>query len=304
MLLCTDTESALLQVAGPDARKFLQGQTTCDINQLSPTTSLLGAHCNPKGRMIADFRALALDDTTLLLRTHASTAPLLSDALGKYIVFSKATRQPADLVVSGLCGSATGATLAGLGINTGQQVVHHPLGIFIRINAELCECWHSAGQQQQLQAALPQAQPGTLNDWRLARIDAGIGQVTAATSGEWIPQMLNYQLEPVRGVSFTKGCYTGQEIVARMQYRGKLKRHMYRFDSPVELPPGTPLFIPGSEQSAGEVVICGSAGSGSRLLAVATSTAVAADHLFANSCGATPLHRLSLPYELPDSTAE
>jgi folate-binding protein YgfZ len=192
----------------------------------------------------------------------------------------------------------------GIRIETDQQAVQHDLGTFIRINSELYECWHTAGQQQQLQAALPEAEPGTLNDWRLAQIDAGIGQVTAATSGEWIPQMLNYQLEPVRGVSFTKGCYTGQEIVARMQYRGKLKRHMYRLDSPVELPPGTPLFTPGSEQSAGEVVMCGSTATGSRLLAVATSAAVAADHLFANSCGVTPLHRLSLPYELPDSTAE
>lgn len=306
MQICTDTQSALILIEGPDTQKFLQGQTTCDFRQATSEAAIAGAHCNAKGRMIADFIAVATGADQMTIRTEQSAAPLLTASLGKYIVFSKAKLQPSEDRITGLCGEGTLLQLAGrlnIHLNQDRQSVSHELGRFTRLTAELVEVWQSPAQQQQLVEALVAAS-GTANDWRLAHIRAGLGCVTAATSLEWIPQMLNYQLAAVNGISFTKGCYTGQEIVARMQYRGKLKRHMYRLASDGPLEPGCPLYRMGSEQSVGEVVSCAASASGYELLAVITSSALEPDAtVFANSSGNNPVHCLSLPYELPETAA-
>ncbi len=160
-------------------------------------------------------------------------------------------------------------------------------------------------------------QPGEETAWQLAEINAGIGHREPETVEMFIPQMLNYQL--TGHVSFNKGCYTGQEVVARMHYRGKLKRPMYLASIAIDPDPagtpaaakpegrtserriaaaGTPLYKPGSEQSIGNVVNCSADGDAYRLLAVVTSAAIEAGvHLGEPRGPGLSFH--DLPYPLP-----
>ena len=138
-----------------------------------------------------------------------------------------------------------------------------------------------------------------LNQWLLGQVRAGIGQVMPQTRELFIPQMIN--LQAVGGVSFKKGCYTGQEIVARMQYLGKLKRHLYRLslEAGHDVPaPGTPLFSPTHNSSVGEVVLGAKAENGIELLAVLTSDAAQAGDIHVGDLQGPSLSLLELPYQL------
>jgi hypothetical protein len=137
--------------------------------------------------------------------------------------------------------------------------------------------------------------PGPRSDWQLAEIRAGLPTIVTATSGEFVPQMVNLDL--VGGISFTKGCYTGQEIVARMKYLGRVKRRMLRFSTPGAAPaPGAPVHA--SRGPVGQVVASAPASSGSEFLAV-----IVLDDLpgpfFLDEGRALPAHRLELPYDIP-----
>jgi len=149
--------------------------------------------------------------------------------------------------------------------------------------------------RSQLAAQLQQAD---LNAWLLGQIRAGIGQVMPQTRELFIPQMLN--LQAVGGVSFKKGCYTGQEIVARMQYLGKLKRRLYRLSLEAdELPePGTPLFSPSHNSAIGEVVIAAKADQSIELLAVLQAEAADSGDVRLGTLEGPGLHLLDLPYQL------
>lgn len=144
-------------------------------------------------------------------------------------------------------------------------------------------------------AQLPQA---PLNDWLLAQVRAGVGQVFGATRELFIPQMIN--LQALGGVSFKKGCYTGQEIVARMQYLGKLKRRLQRLRLvAAELPAvGVELFSPVHGSSVGEVVLAAQAGDAIELLAVLQEDAVNDGRIHLGSSEGPPLTLLDLPYQL------
>uniref|UniRef100_UPI003917D024 CAF17-like 4Fe-4S cluster assembly/insertion protein YgfZ n=1 Tax=Pseudomonas sp. TaxID=306 RepID=UPI003917D024 len=180
----------------------------------------------------------------------------------------------------------------------GSTVRHDGL-IAIAVSADRAELWVPVAQAdsvcQQLAAALPQ---GSLNDWLLGQVRAGIGQVTGPTRELFIPQMIN--LQAVDGVSFKKGCYTGQEIVARMQYLGKLKRRQYRLalEQQAIPAPGTEIFSPTHGSSVGEVVLAASTGQGCELLAVLSAESVEDDNLHLGSLEGPSLQVLSLPYEL------
>ena len=167
--------------------------------------------------------------------------------------------------------------------------------------AELCVSSGDASQtRMRLAAQLPEA---PVNRWRLDQVRAGIGQVFGSTRELFIPQMIN--LQALGGVSFKKGCYTGQEIVARMQYLGKLKRRLHRLliDSAQEnLPaPGVELFSPVHSSSVGEGVLAATCAEGIELLAVVQEDAAADGRLYLGSPDGLPLGLLEIPYSLnPD----
>lgn len=303
---CTLSHEGVLAVRGVDASKFLQGQLTCNLNYLSDATATLGARCTQKGRMQSSFRILLEGDGCLLAMASELIEPQLAD-LKKYAVFSKSrlTDESASWVRYGLQ-NGDGALMS-LGLDLPQDtdaVVRANDLIAIRVSPGRAELWVRAEQAadipSRLAAQLPQ---GTLNDWLLGQIRAGIGQVVGATREEFIPQMLN--LQAVGGVSFKKGCYTGQEIVARMQYLGKLKRRLYRLSLPEQsVPePGTPLFSPVHASAVGNVVMAAQAQDGVELLAVLQADAAEDDHIRLGSPEGPMLKMADLPYTL-DSKLE
>ena len=298
---CTLSHEGVLAVRGSDASKFLQGQLTCNLNYLSDTQASLGARCTQKGRMQSSFRILLEGDGVLLAMASELLEPQLAD-LKKYAVFSKSklTDESAAWVRFGLVEADTALTALGLDLPPDtDSVARHAGLIAIRVSPGRTELWAPAAQAQSLATQLSSTlAQGSLNDWLLGQIRAGIGQVMPATRELFIPQMLN--LQAVGGVSFKKGCYTGQEIVARMQYLGKLKRRLYRLQLDAsDLPePGTALFAPTHGSSIGEVVLAAHAEQGIELLAVLQAEAAEGANLHLGALEGPALHLLELPYQL------
>lgn len=298
---CPLSHEGVLAVRGSDAAKFLQGQLTCNLNYLSDTQASLGARCTQKGRMQSSFRILLQGDGVLLAMASELLEPQLAD-LKKYAVFSKSklTDESAAWVRFGLMNADP--ALTGLGLELPAEtdnVVRNDTLIAIRVSPGRAELWVPAEQgdavRSQLAATLEQTD---LNEWLLGQIRAGIGQVMPQTRELFIPQMLN--LQAVGGVSFKKGCYTGQEIVARMQYLGKLKRRLYRLSLDTsEMPaPGTPLFSPSHNSSIGEVVIAAKADQTVELLAVLQAEAADSEDVHLGALEGPRLQLLDLPYTL------
>ncbi|MGF0239348.1 YgfZ/GcvT domain-containing protein [Rhodococcus sp. IEGM1300] len=298
---CTLSHEGVLAVRGADASKFLQGQLTCNLNYLSDTQASLGARCTQKGRMQSSFRILLQGDGVLMAMASELLEPQLAD-LKKYAVFSKSklTDESAAWVRFGI--EQGNAALASLGLELPAEtdsVVRSDDLIAIRVSPDRAELWAPADQADVIKAKLAAQLPeGELNQWLLGQIRAGIGQVMPGTRELFIPQMLN--LQAVGGVSFKKGCYTGQEIVARMQYLGKLKRRLYHLQmEAAELPePGTQLFSPTHASAIGEVVLAASAQNKIELLAVLQAEAADAGDIHLSTVDGPALQLFELPYPL------
>lgn len=298
---CTLSHEGVLAVRGADAGKFLQGQLTCNLNYLSDTQASLGARCTQKGRMQSSFRILLESDGVLMAMASELLEPQLAD-LKKYAVFSKSklTDESAAWVRFGI--DHGDAALGSLGLELPAEtdrVVRSDGLIAIRVSPDRAELWVSADQAGAIKGKLSALlAEGDLNQWLLGQIRAGIGQVMPGTRELFIPQMLN--LQAVGGVSFKKGCYTGQEIVARMQYLGKLKRRLYRLqlDASERPEPGTQLFSPSHGSSIGEVVLAAHGEQQIELLAVLQAEAAEAGDLHVGAVDGPALHLLDLPYQL------
>ncbi|MET1080814.1 MAG: folate-binding protein YgfZ [Pseudomonas sp.] len=295
------SHEGLLAVRGADASTFLQGQLTCNLKYLNETTASLGARCTPKGRMLSSFRIVGDADGFLLAMDRELVPRQLAD-LNKYAVFSKSKLSDASDQWTRFGLFDADASLLDLGLTLASEanaVARHDGLLAIRLDARRSELWvpsqSASGIETRLQATLRQA---PLNEWLLVQVRAGIGQVFAATYELFIPQMLN--LQAVGAVSFKKGCYTGQEIVARMQYLGKLKRRLYRLAlHDTALPePGTELFSPVHGSSIGEVVLAALTDDGVELLAVLQADAVADARIHLSSGDGPTLQLLDLPYTL------
>ncbi|MFT4917934.1 MAG: folate-binding protein YgfZ [Zhongshania aliphaticivorans] len=301
------SQYGFLAIEGPDCSKFLQGQTTCDWRAISTEQASLGSYCNIKGRMVISFIAGMASPEAALLRLHADTAESGRDTLGKYIVFSKAKIRNAsdERVAIGISGKSARQDLQAIFNELPSKAMAQiscDKGIIVQLDeaGERFEYWglceHAISIWQQLS---PTADICSADYWEALNIAAGIGEVCASSQDMFIPQMLNYQV--IGGVSFSKGCYTGQEVVARMQYRGKLKRRLYKATLPasgLNYPPGTELFGGEAQQSIGNLVSMVSGDQKCELLAVLTEDAVASGEIhFANSSAL--LSVAELPYAIP-----
>lgn len=305
---CVLSHEGVLAVRGPDACKFLQGQLTCNLNYLDAQHSSLGARCTPKGRMQSSFRILPEGDGYLLAMDIELIQTQRAD-LAKYAAFSKSKLydETTNWVRFGL--SEGDGALVGLGLDlpqTADQMVSAHGLIAVRLADGRAELWSPAAQAETTQLRLAaQLVEAPIERWLLRQIRAGIGQVVAATRELFIPQMIN--LQALGGVSFKKGCYTGQEIVARMQYLGKLKRRLYRLAADsldAETPAaGLDLYSPVHGSSVGEVVLATRAEGDLELLAVLQEDAAADGRIFLGSPDGLPLTVLTLPYK-PDADRE
>lgn len=217
----------LLKISGADQQKFLQGQVTCDVTQISAEHFLRGAHCDAKGKMWSTFHLLQAGDDLLWLAFRDELQASLTQ-LKKYGVFAKIsfTEVQDQYAVFGIGGADSAALLSALGYPQpaiGQQLTvagGYLLGLaadhFLLVLAidEAKALW----QQQQALMAAP-------TRWLAQHIAHGIPYLEQPLLGEYVPQQLN--LQALDAISFTKGCYMGQEMVARMKYLGKNKRATY-----------------------------------------------------------------------------
>ncbi|MGK9065433.1 CAF17-like 4Fe-4S cluster assembly/insertion protein YgfZ [Stutzerimonas chloritidismutans] len=298
---CALSHEGVLAVRGPDANTFLQGQLTCNLNYLDANHSSLGARCTPKGRMQSSFRILPQADGYLLAMDAGLLQAQLTD-LSRYAVFSKSklTDDSEAWARFGLVGGDGALESLGLELPQGVGSVTSGHGLSaIRLDGVRIELWSAKSEAGTVRATLAaQLTEAPLEKWLLAQIRAGVGQVMSDTSELFIPQMIN--LQALGGVSFKKGCYTGQEIVARMQYLGKLKRRMYRLaaDTTALPAPGTALFSPVHGSSVGEVVLAAAAEQGIELLAVVQQEAIDDGRIHFGSPEGPTLKRLDLPYSL------
>ncbi len=299
---CPLVHEGLLAVRGPEAGTFLQGQLTCNLQYLDASHSSPGARCTPKGRMLSSFRILPEGDGYLLAMAAELLEPQQAD-LKKYAVFSKAVLSDESPHWLRLGLYQAGAALAAMGLplpEQDNQMTAIEGGLLVRLSASRSELWLKRSSAEslgsQLAARLPEA---PLNDWLLAQIRDGAGQVFGPTRELFVPQMIN--LQALGGVSFKKGCYAGQEIVARTQYLGKLKRRLYRLQlDSMEVPaPATALFSPAHPGgSAGEVVLAARTAEGGELLAVVQEEAIADGRLQLGTPEGPRLQPMTLPYEL------
>ena len=303
---CPISHESLLAVRGVDASKFLQGQLTCNLNYLDEQTSSLGARCTAKGRMLSSFRIVPQGDGYLLAMAGELLEAQMAE-LQKFAVFSKVklTDESALWTRFGLSHADPLLNEIGLALPAdANSVARHGEAMAIRRADGCAELWISSTQAEEIRTLLAvKLTEAPLNDWLLGQIRAGIGQVFGPTRELFIPQMIN--LQALGGVSFKKGCYTGQEIVARMQYLGKLKRRLYRLSLPgSELPAiASEVFSPVHASAVGEVVLAATADGAVELLAVLQQDAVSDGRLSLQSAAGPQLTLLDLPYTL-DSDRE
>lgn len=302
-------QTRLLLVKGPDASKFLQGQVTCDLRELSTPVTRIGAQCNPKGRILLSFRALQIDVETIALRIPASMLDKAKSSLGKYIVFSKAKlHDDGGYNLYGLSGDNAQHTAKTIftTLPTDKDGWAEKDGNFlIQLAQDRFECWIKSADVAAFEQQLANLTvSGDLNDWELLNIRAGVADIYPETIELFTPQEINYQL--INGINFRKGCYTGQEIVARLHYRGKLKRHMYRFElSGNQLPaPGTALVNATTRNACGHLVTAAFTSS-NQIEILASLLDEQLDQVTPES-SAEILKQLPLPYAIPtaDETTE
>ena len=202
-------ELGAVRVQGADAVRFLQGQLSNDVALLAPESLLLAGLHNPQGRVIAVLRLMAVGQDDILAVLPRELAAPVALRLAKYVLRAKAkvTDASAEWMFSGVVARdpPASATLAARVSNgTDRWLIASPAD-----------------------GAVPEPDSDGVLKWRALDIAAGIPEVYAATSEQFVAQMLN--LDVMGAISFTKGCYTGQEVIARAHYRGRVKRRMQRF---------------------------------------------------------------------------
>ena len=266
----------LIRSTGDDSATFLHNLVSNDVKNLPANAAQWNSLNSPKGRMLASLLIWPEPDGHRLALS-ADIEPAMLKKLSMYVLRSKVkvTEGTAETALIGLAGTQAASVLerAGLTAPTDDMHLTRPsAATCIRLNATSFVLAVPATDAPRMFAQLVEsgaARAGT-SSWQLAMIRAGVPLITAPTQEEFVAQMLNYEL--IGGVSFHKGCYPGQEIVARTQYLGKLKKRMYRVQIAGDTPPvaGTDLFTPEfGEQSAGKIVNAApSPGGGFEALAV------------------------------------
>jgi len=283
-------ELAVIAVMGRDARSFLQGQLSSDLLGLERHPGMLAAHCNRQGRVLATMRLVADGDDVLML-VHRKLAQTLVAQLSAYVLRADVRFEDRSRLVevAGLIDadpdarwSRSAAAAAGL-----AMMVASPRRILL------------AGRRPALDATLAAIPRTGADDWDRATLADGEPLIMPATAALWLPQMLNLDL--IGGVSFSKGCYVGQEVVARAQHLGRLKRRMLRYVGPPDtaLQPAQALFS--AESLAAQVVVATRDAAATHCLAV-VELRFCSDLLGAKP-GGSEFVPSDLPYAIPAPAA-
>lgn len=298
----------LIRVAGDDAASFLHTQLTNAVDDLPADTARLAGYCSPKGRLMASFLVWR-DADGIVLQLSADIQPAIQKRLSMFVLRAKARLSDLSAThrVLGVAGAGAETALrqAGLPAPQGPLAVAHAEGVsVIRLaDAEGEARWQIVAAaeradalQQALGATLSAAAPAF---WDWLDVGAGIPRITAPTQEQFVPQMINFEL--VGGVNFRKGCYPGQEVVARSQYRGTLKRRMWRVQGEGAVPgAAAEIFRPEDPgQPCGMIVNAAASplGGWDGLAELKIDAAAGALHL--GAADGPALATRALPYEVP-----
>lgn len=285
----------VIRVAGEDAARFLQGQLTQDFALLGAGEARLAAFCTAKGRMQASFVGFRRGEQEILLVTSRDLLPATLKRLSMFVLRAKAklTDATSEFALAGVAGEALRAlappqspwTLASLG------------------EAQLVHLYPADGQPRALWlapagTAVPAGPALDPALWQWGEVRSGIAAVTAPIAEAFVPQMLNY--ESVGGVNFKKGCYPGQEVVARSQFRGTLKRRAFVAHAGAELAAGQEVFQAADPEQPAGVVAAAAPAPGGGWDAIVSLQLSAAEQggLHAGAADGPALELLPLPYLL------
>ena len=306
-VLCDLSQTATLSVSGEDAQAFLQNLLSNDIRDVTASQAQYSSFNSAKGRMLATF-VIWRDGNDYLLQLPASLADALRKKLSMYVLRAKVviTDACAEVVSLGLSGSAAQEILSKLGIELPALplgVTHSNLSFSVIKFSENRFQLNATPQQAQTlwQTLSVQARPVASACWNNLTIQAGVPVILPQTQEQFVPQMVNFDL--IGGINFKKGCYPGQEIVARMHYLGKLKRRMYlaHISADVAPKPGDELYSEDmAEQASGMIAnVAASPDGGYNVLAVIQIASHDAYPIHLGSLQGAPLIFKSLPYPLP-----
>lgn len=279
---CRLDDWGLIRAEGPDAASFLHSQLTQSVTDLPTDQARLGGYCSAKGRLMANFALVRESAEGIALILPRDVLPALLKRLSMFVLRAKVKLRDAsdETPVWGVIGAAVPA-LSVWGVQSG----------WIRLpDAEgHARAWHLGDPALEGAESLPR------DAWDWAEVHAGLAWVRAATAEHFVPQMLNWEL--VGGVNFKKGCYPGQEVVARSQYRGTLKRRGALLAG-AAVQPGQELFHSADpQQPAGLVALAGELpGVGPVAFAEVKIAALEAGTLHAGAADGPVLHALPLPY--------
>jgi folate-binding protein YgfZ len=305
------TDLGLIALDGEESASFLHNQLTNDVEHLGLGDVRLAGYCSPKGRLLASFLMWRTESTIFLQLPRDIQAPV-QKRLSMFVLRAKtklsdATELPANQVALGLGGGLAEAVLQTWFDTLPAKPftkLDHPLGTLIRVadvfGAARYQWLMSAETAQTVAPALAdRLSVGGQDAWRLSEIHAGIPQIAKATQEQFVPQMINYEL--LGGVNFKKGCYPGQEIVARSQYLGKLKRRttLVAIADPAAAA-GMEVFATADpEQPCGMIVNAAPNGNGGvDALVEMKLAAIEAGSVRLGSAAGTPLVFLDMPYVL------
>jgi folate-binding protein YgfZ len=225
----------VMRLSGSGGREFLHGQTTADFSDCGVGSFRYAAFCNPKGRVLADVLAVITDEQEVLLRGRATVMAALAEHLKPYLGFSRCSLTPTDWRIGCRAGSAD-EDHAGLHFaEASLEAVTVPMG------PKHTECWTAPNESED----------GDQSDPLWLEIKNQRARIENQTIGSYLPQDLDYDCNGT--VSFTKGCYTGQEIVARLHYRGTPKRRLHRAETNVPVVAGD-MLINAAGKTVGSIV--------------------------------------------------
>jgi tRNA-modifying protein YgfZ len=292
------THLGVISATGEDAATFLQGQLTQDVVSLGLSGAHLAAFCNAKGRMQASFVVFKRSEREILLVCHRDILPATLKRLSMFVLRAKAKLHDAsaDFRLLGLVGNATDLIAGGASSAWAKADIGHANVVFLP---------PGAGQARALWCApvavpVPELPQLDINTWHWLTVQSGIAMISQPIFEAFVPQMLNY--ESVGGVNFKKGCYPGQEIVARSQFRGTLKRRAYLVHTLGEPAVGQEVFsATDADQPCGLVAASAPNPAGGFDAIVSMQTAAAAENagvLTLGSATGPVLELLPLPYKL------
>lgn len=302
--ICDLGHAVMVRAGGADSGDFLQNQLTNDVESLESSRVTIAGYCNPKGRLICLFR-IWRDGDGFILQLPAELQEEVINRLRKYVLRAKVEFTTlSERIAFGVCGETAAAGLqeiAGQLPARSNDLIHAGELSIARVPGDDRPRYQVAGTTSACMDAWRRlaATAATAGSWTWAREDilAGIPTIVAATSETFIPQMVN--LDRLDAVNFRKGCYPGQEIVARMHYLGNLKQRMGRFrtESDTRPQPGDRVYTRGGTSPTGTVVDAQpAAGPGWDLLAVARIEDLDGENLRLGSAEGDRLLPQPLPY--------